>query len=247
MNGEKESLPECEARRSETRRLIDEALKLDEKNPVAPHSEEGRQELALWFDVLKKVETRINVICNDYYDMKHPKHHLWLAHNQYLLDAVKPGERVLDIGCGGSYYQQLIAEKASELIGVDCREDQLAIARRNNTKSNVHYYLMDINKELPPGDFDLAICSHVLEHLDDPVSVLRKIRKRVKRLVVKVPLVDSNWMKLVKKDIGLFYYDDADHRIEYTEELLREQLIAAGWRIVEMIRGMDLRATALVD
>ena len=65
------------------------------------------------------------------------------------------------------------------------------------------------------------------------------------RLLVKVPLVDNHWWKLVKKDIGLFYLDGMDHRREYTEELLREQLEASGWRIIEMIRGFDLRTTAI--
>lgn len=39
--------------------------------------------------------------------------------------------------------------------------------------------------------------------------------------------------------------DDSDHRREHTEDLLRQQLEASGWQVIEIIRGYDLRATAI--
>jgi len=212
---------------------------------ITPGSIAGRASLQFWFGVQQFANAQINTICSAYYDQKHPKHYLWLGHNQYLYDGVRPGERVLDVGCGASYYPQWIAEKAAEVVGVDIRPERIDLARRNNQCDNVRFELMDVTREVPAGSFDVVICSHVLEHLDDPVAVLQGLARKVPRLLVKVPLVDSDWMKLVKQDIGMFSMDDADHQREYTEDLLREQLETSGWRVVEMIRGYDLRATAL--
>lgn len=212
---------------------------------IAPGSEVGRECLEFWFEVQQFVNHQINLMCHAYYDHKHPKHYLWIGHNQYLYENVEVGERVLDIGCGASYYQQRIAEKATEVVGVDIRPDRIEMARRNNQKPNVRFELMDVTRDLPSGQFDVAICSHVIEHLDDPILMLNSLAQKVPRLLVKVPLVDAHWMKLVKRDIGLNWMDDADHRREYTEDLLRQQLEASGWHIVEMIRGFDLRATAV--
>ena len=211
---------------------------------IAAQSEEGKKALKFWFNIQTKVDWNISMIASAYYDRHHPKHYLWLGHNRYLYDRILPGDRVLDIGCGNSYYQQWIAEKAAEVVGVDIREDRVALARRNNQKTNVHYELMDVTRDLPEGRFDVVICSHVLEHLDDPVEFLSKIATKIPRLLVKVPLVDSHWMKRVRKDIGMFLMDDADHRREYSEELLNEHLINSGWILSEMIRGYDLRAMA---
>jgi SAM-dependent methyltransferase len=174
----------------------------------------------------------------------HPKHHLWIEHNRYIYDAIREGDRVIDIGCGASEYQQWIAEKAAEVLGVDLRPERVEESRGNNTRKNVRYELMDVTKSLPAGQFDVAICSHVLEHLDDPVSFLKALALRVPRLIVKVPLADSHWTKLVRKEVGDFWMDDPDHRREYSVEMLQEQFKESGWNPTEVIRGYDLRATA---
>ena len=67
--------------------------------------------------------------------------------------------------------------------------------------------------------------------------MLSALAAKVSRLIVKVPLEDSNWPKLVKRDIGEFWMDDADHRREYNMAMLEEQLTAAGWRIDQMVRA----------
>jgi SAM-dependent methyltransferase len=129
------------------------------------------------------------------------------------------------------------AEKAADVVGVDNRPDLIELARRNNQKPNVHFELMDATEKLPSGQFDVAILSHVIEHLDDPMPLLDSL--------VKVPMEDAHWFKLVKREIGMFWMDDSDHRREYTEDLLREQLEASGWHVIEITRGYDLRATAI--
>lgn len=233
------------ARPAPADRLLSMALQSESlPEDIAPGSEAGRRALEFWFAVQKMADVGINQTSRRYYDEHHPKHYLWLGHNQYIFDHVAEGDRVLDIGCGGSHYQQWIADKASEVLGVDIRQERVDLARRNNTRDNVHFELMDVTKDLPAGRFDVAVCSHVIEHLDDPVTFLRALSARVPRLIVKVPLEDSHWMKLVKRDIGMFWLDDPDHRREYTRELLIEQLEAGGWDVEEIVRGYDLRATA---
>ncbi len=190
------------------------------------------------------IDRYINLACVQHYEGRHPKHYLWQEHNRYLYDAISNGDRVLDIGCGASQYPMWLAEKAESVTCVDILPERVSLARKNNVKPNVFYEVMDVTTELPEGKFDVAVLSHVLEHLDDPVGFLKVLAAKVPKIVVKVPSVDTDWMKLVKKDIGLFWMDDHDHRREYTTTSLRSHLEEGGWHIDDLVRGYDLRASA---
>lgn len=230
-------------------RHIDILLRIwcDAPNNIRRHptsQEEWRRLLAFWFSVQKHIDDMINRACSEYYHGKHPKHYLWKEHNRYIFDHIHAGDNVLDVGCGASQYTQWIAEKAKHVLGVDLRPARVEISQENNQCPNVHFEVMDVTKSLPDATFDVAICSHVIEHLDDPEAFLSALSLKIPRIIIKVPLVDAHWMKMVKADIGLDARDDLDHRREYTEELLRETLDHSGWHITELIRGADLRCEA---
>jgi len=71
---------------------------------------------------------------------------------------------------------------------------------------------------LPSGSADLVLLWHVLEHLDNPESVLRRIRTAVRpggALVLSVPRLDS-----LQARIGgdcWFHQDVPRHRLQYTK------------------------------
>ena len=212
---------------------------------LEPGSEETKEALISALQLHRDAEVLVNQYANRYYDGKHPKHHLWVGHNRFLIDECKPGDNVIDIGCGGSAYQNAIAQKVKRIVAVDIDPKRIEIAKRNQPDSLVDYRVMDVTREIPEEKFDVAICSHVLEHLDDPVSFLRSLRNVANKIVIKVPLQDTHWIKMTRRDVGLPWLDDADHRREYTEDMLTDELCASGWRLEKLIRGFDLRAVAL--
>lgn len=209
---------------------------------VEQGSEAARASLESWFRIYDTADRMINRHCHAYYKHCHPKHYMWANHNAYILDRVRPGDRVLDVGCSNSAYAQDMAAIARQVTCIDIKPEAVEACRAQNTQPNVRYEVCDVTTELPDGEFDVAVCSHVLEHLDDPVAVLRTLAASVPRLVVKVPLDDSTWQKVVKRDIGMFWMATDDHRREYTKEMLTEQLVEGGWRVQDMVRGSDLRA-----
>ena len=94
------------------------------------------------------------------------------------------------------------------------------------------------------SQYDIVICSHVIEHIDEPVDLLRALRQWAPKLIVAVPPRDNRWQKVMFRDLGLPWKDDEDHRREYTPELLQEQLESAGWSVEEMHAGVDIKAVA---
>lgn len=201
-------------------------------------------ELAWYQRVELLLDRHMNQLAAQAYGGKHPKHWLWKQHKRFILDRVRPGERVLDVGCGASAYLLWMAEKGCKVTAIDNRAEVIELAKSIMSHPNLSFEKRDAVANPPSEMHDVAICSHVIEHIDDPVPLLAGLRAWAPRLIVAVPHCDNRWQKVMFRDLGLTWKDDDDHRREYTPELLREQLTSAGWRVTEMHAGVDIKATA---
>ena len=132
-------------------------------------------------------------------------HVLWYMHasslhffRQRLEARVSPGGRVLEVGSGHGLllYLALTDLKLAEAHGWDLSDVSLAQTRHAlqvlGAEDRSHFALQDMHKVQPGGEaFDLVILSHILEHLDDPVGALERMRGAVAKggvLFVNVPL-----------------------------------------------------------
>jgi 2-polyprenyl-3-methyl-5-hydroxy-6-metoxy-1,4-benzoquinol methylase len=132
-------------------------------------------------------------------------HVLWYMHasslhffRQRLESRVKPDGRVLEVGSGHGLllYLALADLGLAEAHGWDLSDISLAQTRAAlallGADQNTHFAIQDMHQVTPGDDpFDLVILSHILEHLDDPVLALEKMRGAVNRkgvLFVNVPL-----------------------------------------------------------
>jgi len=50
---------------------------------------------------------------------------------------------------------------------------------------------------------------------------------------VRVPCLERDWTVPLRNELGLSYFSDPDHELEYTPELLRAELSEAGWKMSE--------------
>jgi SAM-dependent methyltransferase len=93
--------------------------------------------------------------------------------------------RLVDIGCGIKPYKDLLSPFVTEHVGVD-QEETL------HNKSNID--LFGTAYKIPADDesFDSAICTAVLEHLEEPESALRECYRVLKpngHAVYSVPFI----------------------------------------------------------
>lgn len=105
--------------------------------------------------------------------------HAMLSGRLAYLDArglVAPGARVLDVGCGGGYLSEALAQRGAVVTGVDVSEGALDAARAHREDLQISYVLAQ-GEDLPFQDsgFDGAVCTDVLVHAADPAAVLREI------------------------------------------------------------------------
>jgi SAM-dependent methyltransferase len=93
---------------------------------------------------------------------------------------IRPGMRVLDLGCGVGDVTFVAADLVGPdgyVIGVDCWPEAIARARlraRQAGLRRVRFLEGDIHDPAPGGPFDAIVERLVLMHLPDPVTVLRR-------------------------------------------------------------------------
>jgi len=88
--------------------------------------------------------------------------------------------RLLDVGCGGGMLAEEFARSGIEVTGIDPAPETIAAARTHASGSGLRIRYEVGSGELlpfPEGFFDYAACCNVLEHVDDPDSVIGEIAR----------------------------------------------------------------------
>ena len=108
------------------------------------------------------------------------------SHAAYLLPHLKPGDRVLDFGCGPGTISVGLAQAVDpgELYGLDIEESQIEMARaaaQAGGHANATFHVGDVTA-LPFEDnyFDAAHCHTVLMHLQDVQAALAEVKRVLK-------------------------------------------------------------------
>ncbi len=105
----------------------------------------------------------------------------WTAAFSFPRFDAQPGMRVLDLACGvGAMAARLERSfPGIQLVGVDLSAGQLNACRKNHPEVPV---ARGDGTRLPFGDetFDRVHCTWLLEHVPDPIAVLREVRRVLK-------------------------------------------------------------------
>ncbi|HLK48307.1 MAG TPA: class I SAM-dependent methyltransferase [Bryobacteraceae bacterium] len=142
------------------------------------------------------------------------------------------GRRVLDVGCAQGYLAEILAGRGFDVTGVDLPGTPHGDSFR--------FVAGDLDAGLPAleGAFDFILCADVLEHLRDPLAMLRDCRRLLApggRLIASLPNSGHlyfRWNVLMgrfpRHDKGLF---DRTHLQFYVWDGWVDLLARAGFRI----------------
>jgi SAM-dependent methyltransferase len=115
------------------------------------------------------------------------------------LEARRRG-RILDVGCGTGQFLAQMRDLGWEVMGVEPNPEAARIAEE---QYGVKVCQVAFDKApLPENYFDAITMNHVIEHVSDPVDVLRKCFRLLRPggiMVVVTPHIESIGHKLLKK------------------------------------------------
>jgi SAM-dependent methyltransferase len=73
-----------------------------------------------------------------------------------------------------------LAALGAEVVGIDLHEESIEIAKQNCPLANAKFEVADAETLKVSRQFDVIICSHVIEHLREPKDFVRKIHSLLK-------------------------------------------------------------------
>lgn len=115
----------------------------------------------------------------------------WLVcriHNESLSNAISQyiDGKLIDIGCGEKPYAEMARPYVDEHIGVDHQDTM-------HDKTNIDRFGTAYEIPAEDGEFDSAICTAVLEHLEEPEAALRECYRILKKGGIAVYSVPFIW------------------------------------------------------
>lgn len=129
----------------------------------------------------------------------------------HVLEKIKPGMKILDVGCGPGSISRGLAERVpgGELVAMDVSNEVLERARGNLLNDPVKDVKVTVKQgsvyDLPFEDdtFDVVYANQVLQHLKQPVAALVEMRRVSKNIVTvrdadyetMVAHPDSEWLQ----------------------------------------------------
>ena len=140
------------------------------------------------------------------------------------------GKRIMDAGCGVGNGTEMFASNAEYVLAVDLSSQNIAqIEERFRDRSHVKPMQIDLDDDLghlQPMKLDTIVCLDVLEHVEDDVGLLKRLRAIIQpegHLLLKVPA--CQWL------FGSI--DEASgHYRRYSRKILRDRAEQAGWQFV---------------
>jgi len=107
----------------------------------------------------------------------------WITENSISL---------LDIGCGTGYGLEYIQDQKPNAALSGCDYSGYAIQKATEQYPNIIFFEHDISKDELIRSYDYILLLETLEHLDDPISVIEKLLKHCKYLIISVPYKENN-------------------------------------------------------
>lgn len=143
---------------------------------------------------------------------------------RYEWAAKRTNGYVIDVACGIGYGSKILAEAGCHVLAVDKDAEALAYGERHYPHERVNRCDLDVSVDAwrLPATAQAAVCFETVEHIADPLPLLKGLREAAPVLFASVPNeAEFPWLNY------------AFHFRHYTQGQFEALLNEAGWEVVE--------------
>jgi len=190
-------------------------------------------------NVVYQLVTKVSAIISP--DGLHPKHQI-LKYKEWFNQCIKSNDVVLDVGSNTGELPVFLSNKAEYVYGIEIIERLHNKALERDNISNVEFILGDATSynysKIKP--ISIVTLSNVLEHIEHRVEFLKGITENLpwqdeknRKLLIRVPMMDRDWITIYKKNMGVEWRLDLTHYTEYTMDSFLQEMNEAGILVLE--------------
>lgn len=145
-----------------------------------------------------------------------------VARYEFARDQIAGGMfNVLDVGCGVGYGSKIMAAQAGGVTAFDINTEAIEFARAHYADPRVRFISAEVGPWLEGASpYDVAVAFEIIEHVEDPRPLLKRLHRVAKHLIASVPNEEVFPWKNYKY-----------HFRHYTRTQFRELLAECGWRV----------------
>ena len=152
------------------------------------------------------------------------------------LQEFDPGLDLLDVGCGTGEFLMAAKQAGHRVVGLDLSEEVITYVKRRHPGLDVRCATLD-SSDLHPESIDIVSAFHVVEHVPDPVDLLRQMTRLLRPgglVYVRVPNLNTWYRRVLGRNWWGF---SVEHMSHFTDASLRLAMAEAGLRVVAVRSG----------
>lgn len=127
-----------------------------------------------------------------------------------IVDYIGPKKKVLDVGCADGNISEKLYLHECEIVGIEIDAESAQRAKQYCKEVIVSdVESIELNDEYA-NYFDIILFADVLEHLKEPLAVLKRFKHYLKDdgyIIISIPNI-ANWRMRIKLLLGHFDYHD---------------------------------------
>jgi 2-polyprenyl-3-methyl-5-hydroxy-6-metoxy-1,4-benzoquinol methylase len=189
----------------------------------------------------------------DYYKPWHEKQFrqrvkMWRRRLKIVRKFYKAG-KLLDVGTGDGLFLKVAKEENFNICGTEISPVAVGIAKN---LYNLDVHLTEIeNVDFEENSFDVCTIWHVIEHVKNPIEILKKVYELLKPgavVFVATPNLNKYVSRMIyrlrhNKPYPFYSQKGEPHLLHFTEYTLEKIIKKAGFKIIS--RGVDFASVKL--